>query len=109
MSSVRRPRMPKPRIPKLKKPVISKAKRLRKKLPTLSLKQTSGSTKMKKSSGSAYKSANKKKTTRKHLGTCYLQAGCKSILAKDVSKAQCKKMGGKSWKISGGTCERLAE
>lgn len=106
---MKRPSMPKPRIPKIKKPTISKAKRLRKNSPTLSIKQTSGSIKTKKRSGPAYKSANKKKTKRKHLGTCYVQTGCRSILAKDVSKSQCKKIGGKSWKISGGTCERLAD
>jgi len=105
MSNVRKPRMPRPRIPKIKKPSISNAKRLRKKLPTLSVKRVGVKTK----ATVAAKPANKKKhtTTRRHVGTCYFQSGCRYILAKDVSKTQCKKMGGKSWKIQGGKCELI--
>ena len=110
MSSVRKPRMPKPRIPKIKKPGVSKAKRLRKKLPALSTKKISSS-KIKKT-GTAPETVNKKKhhnTTRRYVGTCYLKNGCRDVLAKDVSKTQCKKMGGKSWKRPGSTCENLVE
>ena len=103
MSSIRRPRIPRPRIPKIKKPSISKVKRLRLKPSGISVKQT-----MSKPSV-VTKNKGKKKTIKRNTGTCYLQSGCRNILARDVTKTQCKKMGGKSWRKTGGTCERLSE
>ncbi len=107
MPGVKRPRMPKPKIPKIKKPTISKTRRIRKKLPALSVKKIDSKTKTR---SATHRSVNKKKHyARRSLGTCYLQSGCRNVLAKNVSKTQCKKMGGKSWKISGGICECLVK
>lgn len=107
MSSVRRPRMPKPRIPKIKKPSISKRKKIR-------VKPSVGASSLKKKKRIATKnfptkptSISKHHVTKQKVGTCYLQFGCRNVLARDISKAQCKKMDGKSWRKKGGTCERL--
>ncbi|MDH3312321.1 MAG: hypothetical protein OEM28_04130 [Nitrosopumilus sp.] len=103
MSSVRPPRMPRPRIPKIKKPSISKAKRLRLKPSGISLKQT-----LSKPSAIP-KHKGKKKGNKRNTGTCYFQSRCRNVLARDVTKTQCKKMGGKSWRKTGGTCERFEQ
>ena len=108
MSSVRKPRMPKPRIPKIKKPSISKRKKIRVK-PSVgtvsSLKKKKGRTARNISAKST--SVSRHHGTKHNTGTCYLQFGCRNVLAQAVSKTQCKKMGGKSWRKKDGICERL--
>jgi len=103
MSSVRPPRIPRPKIPKIKKPSISKSKRLRLKPSGVSLKP-----RLSKPSN-VTKHKDKKKIIKRNTGTCYLQSGCRSVLARDVTKTQCKKMGGKSWRKAGGACERFEQ
>ena len=105
VSSVRRPRMPKPRIPKIKKLTISKSRKLRKTVLTVSSKKPS----LKTRSVTIKPSTKRKTPTKKNTGTCYLQLGCRNVLERGVSKSHCKKIGGKSWKKTSGSCERLTE
>ena len=55
------------------------------------------------------KHKDKKKTNKRNTGTCYLQSGYRNVLARDVTKTQCKKTGGKSWRKAGGTCEQFEQ
>lgn len=97
--SIRRPTVRRPKIPKIKKPSISKKKKIIKKLPTLGKKKTRIKT---------TKPSVKKKTNRKApVGTCYLQENCKKVLVKRVTKLECRKQGGKSWRKESGSCENL--
>ncbi|KAF6246440.1 hypothetical protein C6990_07980 [Nitrosopumilus sp. b3] len=99
--SIRKPVIRKPKVPKIKKPLISKRKRIVKKTPSLSLGRV-------KSTNTSKKSVlHKKTTTKTPLGTCYLENCCKGVLARKVTKSQCKRQGGKSWKKAGGKCEKL--
>ena len=98
--SIRRPKIKKPKIPKIKKPLITKRKRIVKKLPTLSVGRINTKTSHKKH-------ITHKKTVKTHVGTCYLEQDCKGVLAKKVTKTECRRQGGKSWKKIGGACEKL--
>ena len=98
--SIQRPTVRRPRIPKIKKPLVTKRKRIVKKSATLSMgrvKTKIPSTKISKT----------KKHSKTPLGTCYVEKNCVGVLAKKVSKTQCRTFGGKSWKKSGGNCEKL--
>ena len=99
--SVKRPSVPKPTIPKITKPTISRRKKL--------LKRTSSATPHKTTTKSNMLASTKptRKYSKKSTGTCYLEPNCKKILAKNVSKAQCQSMGGKSWRQSGGSCQSI--
>ncbi|AJW71449.1 hypothetical protein [Nitrosopumilus adriaticus] len=99
--SIRKPVIRKPKVPKIKKPLISKRKRIVKKSPSLSLGRVKTKITPKKPV------LHKKTTTKTALGTCYVEKNCKGVIARKVTKAQCKSQGGKSWKKSGGTCEKL--
>lgn len=98
--SIRRPKIRKPKIPKIKKPLISKRKRVVKKLPTLSTAKISTKTSQKKH-------ITHKKTTKTPVGTCYLEKNCKDVLSRKVTKTECRHQGGKSWKKTGCSCEKL--
>ncbi|MGY5150088.1 MAG: hypothetical protein ACW9W3_08485 [Candidatus Nitrosopumilus sp. bin_68KS] len=98
--SIRKPIIKRPKVPKIKKPLISKRKRIVKKTPSFSLGRI-------KSTITTKKPDMRKKTTKTPLGTCYLENNCKGVLARKVTKAQCKNQGGKSWKKAGGMCEKL--
>lgn len=98
--SIRRPKIRKPKIPKIKKPLISKRKRIVKKLPTLSTDRISTKTPQKKH-------ISHKKTTKTPVGTCYLEKNCKEVLSRKVTKTECRRQGGKSWKKTNGLCEKL--
>jgi len=95
--SVKRPSVPKPKIPKITKPTISRRKKL--------LKRTSMTPHKTTSKSSTLSTKPPRKYLKKSIGTCYLEPNCKKILAKSVSKAQCKSMGGKSWRQLGGSCQ----
>ncbi|WP_420545758.1 hypothetical protein [Nitrosopumilus sp.] len=104
MSKIRKPAIPSPRIPKIKKPSISKRNRLGAKISSVPVKKTGIKAKI------MNKPLVKKKTTSKrNTGTCYAQLGCRHVLEKEVTKARCKQMGGKSWRKSGSACEKLAD
>lgn len=99
---IKKPRIPKikkPKAPKIKKPLISKRKRIMKKTPTLSLGRITTKT--------PKPLLSHKKPSRTLLGTCYLEANCKGVLSRKVTKTQCKRDGGKSWRKIGGSCEKL--
>ena len=107
MPGVRRPGKPKSRIiPKIKKPSISKAKKLKKKPATISVRKPK-KTKTQRTVKPNPLSKKKHVTTRRQTGTCYLRSGCRTVLAREMTKIQCKKIGGKSWKKTGGICEKL--
>ena len=96
--------MSRPTSKKIKIPKIGHKSKLQKRIkdnkPTLSHKKTIKPTK---------KTAQKPKKIKKKpvLGTCYEEIGCKGrILLRRSSKANCKKIGGKSWKRSK-TCYKL--
>ncbi|AFS82219.1 hypothetical protein [Candidatus Nitrosopumilus sediminis] len=97
--SIQRPTIRKPKIPKIKKPLISKRKRIVKKAPTLSVGRIKTKTSHKKHI------THKKHTTI--VGTCYLEENCKGVISRKITKSQCKRQGGKSWKKVGGKCEKL--
>ena len=99
--SIRKPVIRKPKVPKIKKPLISKRKRIVKKSPSLSLGRVKTTITTKKLV------LRKKSTTKTPMGTCYLEKNCKGVLARKVTKTQCKNQGGKSWKKTGGLCEKL--
>lgn len=96
--SIRKPVIRKPRVPKIKKPLISKRKRIVKAKPTLSTGRITAKTPKKPHHGT--------KTTRT-LGTCYLEKNCRGVLSRKVTKTQCRREGGKSWRKIGGSCEKL--
>ncbi|MCV0410257.1 hypothetical protein [Nitrosopumilus sp.] len=99
--SIRKPVIRKPKTPKIKKPLISKRKKIVKKLPTLSIGRV-------KTKVSNKKSVLHKKTNSKiPRGTCYAEENCKGVILRKVTKTQCRNEGGKSWKKAGGTCEKL--
>lgn len=96
--SIQRPTINRPQITK---PSISKRKRLTNNLPSLSKKKI-------KAKITTIKPSIHKKITRKDpVGICYAQNNCKEILSKKMTKMQCRKLGGKSWKKAKGTCENL--
>ena len=97
--SIQRP-IRKPKIPKIKKPLISKRKRIVKKAPTLSVGRI-------KTKAVHKKHITHKKPTKISVGTCYLEENCKGVTSRKVTKAQCKRQGGKSWKKTGGKCEKV--
>jgi len=97
--SIQRP-IRKPKIPKIKKPLISKRKRIVKKAPTLSVGRIKTKTVNKKH-------ITHKKPTKIAVGTCYLEENCKGVTSRKVTKTQCKRQGGKSWKKTGGKCEKI--
>ena len=97
--SIQRP-IRKPEISKIKKPLISKRKRIVKKAPTLSVRKIKTKTVHKKH-------ITHKKPTKIAVGTCYLEENCKGVISRKVTKTQCKRQGGKSWKKTGGKCEKL--
>lgn len=90
----------KPKIPKIKKPLISKRKRIVKKTPTLSVGRIKTKTVHKKH-------ITHRKPVKINVGTCYLEENCKGVISKKVTKTQCRRQGGKSWKKKGGKCEKL--
>jgi len=99
--SIRKPVIRKPKTPKIKKPLISKRKRIVKKISTLSIgrvKTKTPSTKL---------STHKKTSSKIPRGICYLEKNCKGIISRKMTKTQCRNQGGKSWKKAGGTCEKL--
>ena len=99
--SVRRPTVKRPGIPKITRPSISKRKRLVSKTPSLSKKRIIAKT-------TSTKHVTKKSSRKISLGTCYLQTDCSKVLTRKVTRQQCKKQGGKSWKkTGGGACEKL--
>lgn len=99
--SIPRPRIPRPSNPKIKKPSILKRKRIVKKLPSITKKTVQPRI-------SSTKSITKKRVTRKPiLGNCFINKNCKGILARKVSKSQCRDLGGKSWKKTDGHCQNL--
>ena len=98
--SIQKPSVRRPRIPKIKKPSISKRKRLVKKQTTLSMRKT-------KPKIPNTKTTKRKKPPKTVLGTCYVEKNCVGVLARKVSKTQCRVSGGKSWKKFGGKCEKL--
>ena len=98
--SIQRPTIRKPKMPKIKKPLISKRKRIVKKSPTLSTGRIKTKTPQKKH-------ITHKKPTKLIVGTCYLEENCKGVISRKVTKAQCKRQGGKSWKKTGGKCEKI--
>lgn len=99
--SIRKPIIRKPKTPKIKKPLISKRKRIVKKLPTLSMGRV-------KTQVPNTKPALHKKTNSKiPRGTCYVEENCKGVISRKVTKTQCRNEGGKSWKKVGGPCEKL--
>lgn len=97
--SIQRP-IRKPKIPKIKKPLIAKRKRIVKKAHILSVGKIK--TKMVHK-----KHVTHKKPTKIPVGTCYLEENCKGVTSRKVTKTQCKRQGGKSWKKTGGKCEKL--
>lgn len=97
--SVHRPTVRRPNIPEITRPSVLKRKRLVSKTTSLSKKKIVAKT------TSAMKS--QKKSRKVPLGTCYLQNDCKKVIAKEITKQQCKKQGGKSWKKVGGVCEGI--
>lgn len=99
--SIRKPTLRRPKSPKIKKTLTSKRKRIIKKLPTISrskVKTTIPSTKL---------STHKKTHSKTPMGTCYLEKNCNGVLARKLTKTQCRDQGGKSWKKAGGLCEKL--
>jgi len=98
--SISRPTIERPGIPKINRPSVSKRKRLASKIPSLSKKRIVAKT----TSG---KKITKKSSRKTHLGTCYLQTNCSKVLSRKTTRQECKKQGGKSWKKTGGTCEKL--
>lgn len=93
---IKKPRVPKikkPKAPKIKKPLISKRNRIVKKKPTLSLGRLTAKT--------TKPSLFHKKIPRTPLGTCYLEENCKGVLSRKITKTQCKREGGKSWRKIG--------
>ena len=98
--SIRKPNLRKPKVPKIKKPLISKRKRIVKKSSTLSMGRV-------KTKIPSTKLSKHKKITKTPLGTCYIENNCVGILARKISKTQCRTYGGKSWKKAGGKCEKL--
>lgn len=97
--SLRKPSIRKPKIPKIKKPLISKRKRI-KKISRLSVDKIKTKSKPKPH-------IHKKTHSKVSLGTCYIEKNCKGVLSRKISKTQCWKIGGKSWKKTGGSCEKL--
>lgn len=95
--SIRKPVIRKPKVPKIKKPLISKRKRIVKQKPTLSTGRITVKTQKKPLHG----------TKTRILGTCYLEKNCKGVLSRKMTKTQCKREGGKSWRKIGGSCEKL--
>ncbi|MFB5620774.1 MAG: hypothetical protein ACE5RC_06560, partial [Nitrosopumilus sp.] len=93
--SIQRPTIRKPKIPKIKKPLISKRKRIVKKASTLSVGRI-------KTKTSHKKHITHKKHTKTIVGTCYLEENCKGVISRKITKSQCKRQGGKSWKKVGG-------
>lgn len=99
--SIRRPKLKKPSIPRIKKPLISKRKRIVKKISSLGKKNV-------QPKNSKVKHPTKKRTRHKIiLGTCYFNQNCKGVLSRKITKTNCKKIGGKSWKKIEGACENL--
>ncbi|MCV0401812.1 MAG: hypothetical protein K5777_07540 [Nitrosopumilus sp.] len=98
--SIQRPVIRKPKTPKIKKPLISKRKRIVKKAPTLSVGRIKTKTSQKKH-------ITHKKPTKTIVGTCYLEENCKGVISRKITKSQCKRQGGKSWKKVSGNCEKL--
>lgn len=97
--SIRKPVIRKPKVPKIKKPLVSKRKRIVKKSPSLSLGRIKTTTK---------KPVTHKKTNSKaSVGTCYRKTNCKGVLSRKVTKFQCRSEGGRSWKKTNGTCEKI--
>lgn len=90
--SIRKPTLRKPKTPKIKKPLVSKRKRIVKRLPTLSMGRV-------KTKVPSTKLPTRKKTHSKPpTGTCYLEKNCKGVLSRKLTKIQCRDQGGKSWK-----------
>ena len=98
--SIRKPVIRKPKVPKIKKPLVSKRKRIVKKSPSLSLGRI-------KTTVSAKKVIKHKKTTKTPIGTCYLEKNCRNVLSRKITKTQCRRQGGKSWKKADGMCEKV--
>ncbi|AJM92305.1 MULTISPECIES: hypothetical protein [Nitrosopumilus] len=97
--SIRKPVIRKPKVPKIKKPLISKRKGVVKKKPTLSMGRITAKTQKPSNLG--------KKSTTRTLGTCYREENCKGVLYRKITKTQCRREGGKSWRKIGGPCEKL--
>lgn len=94
--SIRKPVIRKPKIPKIRKPLISKRKRPSKKT-NLSIEKIP----------TRKKHTTIKKTTKTTLGTCYLENNCKGVISRKITKSSCRLEGGKSWRKTGGQCEKL--
>ncbi|MDX1441507.1 MAG: hypothetical protein R3237_03520 [Nitrosopumilaceae archaeon] len=106
--SFRRPRVPKPGIPKIRKPSRLPRKKLEKTIKSEIKKKVTSKTKRKQTSIQKPTHLKTKKIIVKKNGVCYDGKNCKGkIISKKCSKAECKKLGGKSWKGLSGCQEIL--
>ena len=105
--SFRRPKILKPSIPKIKKPTGLSRKKLEKTIKSEIKKKINSQPIKKKSLPLKPTKTITKKKVNKKLGICYSEKNCKGkIFSRKCSKAECKKLGGKSWKGLSG-CQKI--